>query len=117
MVALVTVEQVNNRLRLSLEGDLDDPSYEGGDVTRLDDVEGAIEEATSAVLDYLKIDEQYVEWTVETVPAKIRAAILLVIKSFLDDQAKAAMLAGLAEGDLKNPVVGLLYRSRDPSIA
>jgi len=40
-----------------------------------------------------------------------------VIKSLYDDSAKAAMLAGLAGGDLANPVVGLLYRLRDPTLA
>lgn len=117
MVALVTVEQVDNALRLNLEADLGDPSGDDADTSRLDNVTMRIAQATDIVLDYLKIAEEDVTWTTETVPGRVSAAIILVVESLFDDGAKGEMLKGLANGDLANPVVALLYRSRDPTLA
>jgi len=116
MTALVTVAQVDNALRLDLAGDIGDASADDdGDTARLDDIELKITQATDIVLDYITDPDPY--WDVDTVPGRVSAAIILVIKSLYDDSAKAAMLAGLAGGDLANPVVGLLYRLRDPTLA
>lgn len=60
-----------------------------------------IEEASSIVLDYLKLDAEP-----DPVPFFVRAATLLVIRSLFDG------------GDpLSDPVVRLLHRYRDPAIA
>lgn len=112
MPNLVTVEQVNNALRLDLVIGTGSPVE--FDDWRLADIEEKIEQASDAVLDYLKMPDS--TWTPETAPARVRAAVILVIGSLLDD-TKAELLTGLAGGDLKNPVVALLYRSRDPSLA
>lgn len=115
MVALVTVEQVDNALRLNLANDLGDPSGDDADTSRLDDITLKITQATDIVLDYLKKGDD--EWTVDTVPGRVSAAIILVIGSLYDDGAKAELLQGLAGGDLANPVVAILYRLRDPTLA
>lgn len=117
-VSLVTVEQVNNALHLDLDAEIAaDESDDDADTARLDDVELKIAQATDAVLDYLKIEEEYVTWTTDTVPGRVSAAIILIVKSLYDDSGKAEMLSGLANGDLTNPVVALLYRLRDPALA
>lgn len=115
MADLVTVEQVNNALRLNLELDVGDPSGEDGDTSRLDDITLKIAQATDIVLDYIKQPEP--DWTVETCPGRVSAAIILVVKSLYDDAAKASLLGGLAGNDLSNPVVAMLYRLRDPALA
>lgn len=116
---LVTVAQVNRALRLDLEGDLgDNPSADDGDTDRLEDIEAKIDEATDIVLDYLKMDAAYVEWTADTVPGRVGAAIIMVVDCLLDDTPeKQQMLAGLSGGDRNNPIVALLYRLRDPAMA
>lgn len=115
MVALVTVEQVNNALRLDL--DLGDPPAGDGDADRIADIESKIEQATDIVLDYLKMAPDDV-WTIETVPPRVSAAIIIVVRCLLDDSEDSlAMLSGLSGADLSNPIVALLYRLRDPAIA
>lgn len=116
MSALVTVEQVDNALRLNLAADLGDPSGDDADTSRLDDINLKITQATDIVLDYIGANaDEY--WDVDTVPGRVSAAIILVIGSLYDDSAKGELLKGLAGNDLTNPVVGLLYRLRDPTLA
>jgi hypothetical protein len=104
-MALVTLQQVNLALRLDLvEGD-----------ERTPDIQLKIAQAEDAILDYLKKPDH--GWTEGTVPPRVQAAIILTIKSLLDDSAAPEMLSGLGTGDPKNPVVALLYRLRDPAIA
>lgn len=120
MVDLVTVEQVNNALRLDLEDDVLDSSGDDADTSRLDDIVLKISQATDIVIDYLKLDPEYVEWTAETVPGRVSAAIIMVIDCLLDDsEQKAAWLAGLQGGspDPRNPIAALLHRLRDPALA
>jgi hypothetical protein len=105
----VTIEQVNLALRLDLGFD-DSPPDE-----RIADVEMKIEQATAIVVDYLKYDRT--DWDADTVPRNVHAAVMLVVQSLYDDSAKGEMLAGLGGGDLRNPVVGMLHRMRDPSLA
>lgn len=102
MVALVTLEQVKSSLRVDfIDSDTD--------------LALKIEQATDAVVDYIKKPDH--GWTVETVPGRVSAAIILVVKSLFDDSEKAELLSALAGGELKNPVVSLLYRLRDPALA
>lgn len=104
-MALVTVDQVNLALRLSL-ADNDE---------RIPDVELKIRQAEDAVLDYLKKPDA--DWDEDTVPARVNAAVLLVIQSLLDEANTGGLLPGLGSGDPTNPVVALLYRLRDPALA
>lgn len=115
MTALVSVEQVDRALRLDLTNDLGDGSAEDGDTQRLEDIELKISQATDIVLDYIKKADD--EWTPETVPGRVSAAIIMVVQCLFDDGAKAELLAGLAGSDLKNPLVAILYRLRDPALA
>lgn len=112
MAALVTIEQVDLGLRLDLVKSGTPPVY---DDPRLPDIHLKMAQATDIVVDYIKKPDH--EWTVQTVPGQVSAAILLVIASLFDDFRAAEMLAGLSGGDLKNPVVALLHRMRDPSLA
>lgn len=111
-MGLVTVAQVDLGLRLDLEKVGSPPEYTD---VRLPDIELKIEQATDIVIDYIKRPDH--EWTVDDVPGQVSAAIILVIASLFDDFDRAEMLAGLSGGDLKNPVVGLLHRLRDPAMA
>ena len=110
MTALVTIEDVDAALKLDLPLG-DSPQLD----PRLADIEQKMQEATDIVLDYMKRDAG--DWTAQTVPGNVSAAIKLVIASLFDDMARGEMLSGLAGGDFKNPVVGLLYRMRDPALA
>lgn len=116
MTALVTVAQVDAALRLNLEADLGDPSGDGGDDARLQDIELKILQASDIVLDYVTHPDKGT-WTAETAPGRVTAAVILVVKCLFDDAGEARLLAGLSGGDLNNPLVALLYRLRDPVLA
>lgn len=86
---------------------------------RDDVISDAIEEASEIVLDYIKDRENKNEWTEETVPALIRAAVLLVLGSLWKNRE-----GGGGEGDsidAPNPlgieVQRILHRYRDPALA
>ena len=104
-MALVTVSQVNLALRLDLA-----PGDE-----RIPDVELKIGQAEDIVYDFLKSRAQ--GWTAETVPGRVSAAIIMIVQSLFDETETAKMLADLASGSAANPIVGLLYRLRDPALA
>lgn len=95
MAALVTLDEVKQRLRL----DFDD---EDSDVTAM------AEEATDIVVGYIKQPDH--EWTDETAPLRIKAAILLVVGRLYEDrEGKEAVLT--------DAVRALLHRDRDPALA
>lgn len=116
MTDLITIEQANDHLRLDLT--TDDSSPPQFNDARLPELELKIEQATDAVLDYLKIEQgSPPHWTSYDLPPRVQAAILMVLKTLWDDRATGEMLAALSGNDLKNPVVALLYRLRDPAMA
>ncbi|MDX3929247.1 MAG: head-tail connector protein [Shinella sp.] len=74
-----------------------------------------LDAATGGVLRYLK-GAADPEWTVDTVPASVRIAIIMAVQSLYEpDQAE--MLSGLGTGDPRNPIVAMLYSMRDPTLA
>ncbi len=79
------------------------------------DIDAALEQATDIVIDYIKRPEH--GWTESTVPYRVVAAIIIVTTALREDQAKGDVLSGLSGGDLKNPLVALLHRLRDPALA
>lgn len=95
MAALVTLDEVKNRLRIDFNDD---------DV----DVLAMSEEATDIVIGYIKQPDH--EWTYETVPFRIKAAILLVVSRLYEDR-------GGTEDVLTDAVKRLLHRDRDPALA
>lgn len=121
-MSLVTVEEVNNALRLDLESEVvgDLSGGEGGDTGRLDDIELKIAQAEGIVLGFIQPAPDPA-WTHETVPKEVSAAIIIAVRCLLDDTEESlAMLSGLAgiEGfDARNPIAALLWRRRDPSFA
>jgi hypothetical protein len=119
MPNLVTVAQVNKRLRLDLEADITDPSAEDDVSDRLEDVELAILQASQIVLNYITDPEDY--WDADedeaSVPGDVSAATLLLVKALYDDQAKGEMLRGIAANDPANPVVSLIYHRHVPALA
>lgn len=113
---LITVDEAASHLRIDLETDGASPAT----ITdaRLPDIEMKMAQATDIILDYLKIEPTSPpKWTEETVPDRVRAAILLTLSSLYDDRDDGKLIAGLAGGDLFNPIVALLYRLRDPTLA
>lgn len=120
-MSLVTVEEVNNALRLDLEADIGDGSGgDGGDTSRLDDIELKIKQAEAIVLGFIQpLPEE--PWTHENVPMEVSAAIIIAVDCLLDDtDEKLAMLSGLSGMtglDARNPIAALLWRRRDPSLA
>lgn len=104
-MALVTIDQVNLALRLSLVEDDE----------RIPDIQLKISQAEDVVFDYLKKPDA--DWDEETVPPRVSAAVLMVIQSLLDEANTGGLLPGIGSGDPKNPVVALLYRLRDPALA
>lgn len=113
-MALVTLEQVDRRLKLDLDMTLSGspPVYVD---ERVADIQFAMEQATDIVIDYIKKPDH--EWTSADVPGGISAAIILVIAALFDDFQQAQLLAALSGNDLNNPVVALLYRYRDPALS
>lgn len=91
MVALVSVDQARDRLRI-------DEAYAEADLERM-----AVE-ATDIVLDYIKGER---DWTEETAPPRVQASILLVMRNLYDG----------AEQPLSEPAKNLVYRLRDPALA
>lgn len=113
---LITVEQANDHLRLDLATDgASPPNFID---PRLPDLQLKMEQATDAALDYLKVVQDSPPlWDVETVPPRVRAAILFILTSLYDDRVAGEMLSALAGNDLANPAIALLYRLRDPAMA
>jgi hypothetical protein len=110
MVDLVTLDQVNLALKLDLTQSGSPAEFTDA---RTPDVELKITQAQAAILGYLKVDAD--EWTAETVPAEVTAAIILGVKGLYD--GNDALLAGLYDNERTNPIVGLLQRRRDPALA
>jgi hypothetical protein len=121
-MSLVTVEEVNNALRLDLEADVGgDLSGDGGEATgRLDDIELKIAQAEAIVLGFIQPAPDPA-WTHDTVPKEVSAAIIIAVRCLLDDTEESmAMLSGLSGitgFDARNPIAALLWRRRDPSFA
>lgn len=115
-MALVTLEQVNSALRLDLQGTA--PGY--ADDERTPDIELKIDQAQAIVLDFIQ-PKPDPAWTEGTAPGQVTAAIIMAIRCLLDDTDESmAMLSGLSGttgADPKNPIVGLLFRLRKPSLA
>lgn len=89
---LVTLANVRDRLRI-------DATDDEVDVTRI------ISEASDIVVGYLKIPAPV--WTVDTVPERIRTAVLLVCKAIYDGE----------EDVITQAVIDVLHRDRDPALA
>jgi len=92
MTSLVTIEAAKNALRVS-GSDLDD------------DLQLRLDQATAIVIDYIKKPDH--DWTPETVPGPISAAILLVTRNLFDE----------VDEPLSEPVKALVHRFRDPALA
>lgn len=115
-IELVTLAQVNDALRLNLEGDLSEPSADDGDDSRFADIQLKIKQATDIIMDYLDLSEDsYSGWTPETVPGPVSASIILAVKSLYDDPGEAKRLADLDKGE--GAIASLLRRLRDPAMA
>ena len=120
-MSLVTVEEVDNALRLDLAADIGgDPSGDTGDTSRLDDVILKIAQAEDIVLDFIQ-PKPDPAWTESTAPPRVKAAIIIAVRCLLDEsEENTAILSGLAGGDVdpaKNTIAALLWRLRDPSLA
>jgi hypothetical protein len=76
---------------------------------------GYIEAASERIAMYLK-DAADQSWTEETAPPAVRIAVTIVVDA-LYSPGKADILSGLASNDPRNPLVGLLYSMRMPSLA
>lgn len=81
-------------------------------------------QATDACLDYLKLLLIPPDWTTETVPPRVKAAILLQLEDLYAnrgaDGTGPTPTAGAdrqADGYLSPRVTALLYRLRDPALA
>lgn len=95
MAALVTLDEVKARLRI----DFDDDDT---------DAQAMAEQATDIVIGYIKKPDH--SWTTENAPARIKAAILLVIGRLYDDRDGQ-------EEVLTDAVKRLVHRDRDPALA
>lgn len=97
MVALATVEETKRRVRID-DSDSDE------------DIEAMIDQASDIVTDYLKKPDH--GWTDETVPDRIKSAVLLVVaRLYLDREGQ------LEGGILSETVKALVHRDRDPALA
>lgn len=121
-MSLVTVEEVNNALRLDLGSEVggDLSGDEGEDTSRLDDIELKIAQAEAIVLGFIQPLPD-TPWTHADVPGEVSAAIIIAVRCLLDDTEESlAMLSGLSGVtgfDARNPIAALLWRRRTPSMA
>lgn len=95
MAALVTTEEAKKRLRID---SADDDAL----------VAELVSEATDIIVDYLKKPDH--DWTAETVPFRVKAAILLVTGSLYENR-------DADEEVLTANVRALIHRDRDPALA
>lgn len=95
MAALVTTEEAKKRLRIDFA---DDDALVGE----------LVSEATDIIVDYLKKPDH--DWTAETVPFRVKAAILLVTGSLYENR-------DAGEEVLTSSVRALIHRDRDPALA
>lgn len=112
MALLVSLAFTKRALRIA---EFDDE----GDVLEHEDddvLTSYIESAQDAVLRYLRIGADDLEWDDETVPPAVRASILMGVKALYDPQ-QAALLTGLGSSDPKNPIVAMLCMMRKPTVA
>lgn len=109
MTSFVTVSEYDYRYHVDL-----DPS---GQDDRLPNIQNGLDEAQAVVADYLK-NRWNEDWDETTAPRNVKSAILIVANALIDAGERGdAVLAGLAENDRENKVVGLLKRLRDPAWA
>lgn len=114
-MALVSLAEVNNALRLDIDVD---PYGSGEDGGLLDDITAKVGQASNIILDYLKNPEGSDEWNEETAPERVKAATIIAVDCLLkNDENAHKILGGLQGNDLANPIVGILYRLRDPALA
>lgn len=109
-MSLITFDQARNHLR---RPDLDDGSPVDGEAA---DLLIKIETAEGIILDYLKTDGGSPPWDESTVPAVVRAAVLLQLGElyrFRGDDAGGTQ----TDGDLSPTITNLLRRYRDPALA
>lgn len=74
-----------------------------------------IDAASARVAQYLKTAADP-SWTEETAPTVVRMAVVLAVDA-LYSPGKADILSGLSSNDPRNPIVGLLYSMRVPTVA
>jgi hypothetical protein len=98
MTSLVTTDEARRHLRLT-ESNMEDEDIAA-------DVADKMVQATGIVVDFLKQPEH--EWTAETVPATIKAAILIVLGRIYEDREDAS---------IPENVKDMLWRNRDPALA
>ncbi len=99
MTSLITFEQAAAQLKLDEAAEADEEVYR------------EMLDATGIIIDYLKKPAH--GWTTVTVPASVRASILLVLTDLHEHRAPS-------EGPdlyITKTVKNLLYRQRDPAIA
>lgn len=119
MADLCTLEQVNDALRLDLEGTAPDFAADA----RTADIKLKIGQASDIVLDYVNREPVDPEppWDATTAPGRVNAATIMLVGFLLDDSEQSlAYISGLSGSpsvDLNNPLVALLYRLRDPVMA
>lgn len=108
MVMLVEVDEVKERLRF--DHDLED-----------EDIERAIEDASAAVMAYLKVastayDDSFGTLVPANVPAQARTAVIHLVGIWKRDPSGVEM-EKWQMGYLPAPITAILYPLRDPSLA
>jgi hypothetical protein len=107
----ITEEQAIAHLRLSLLVDGNSPA------TIIDSDYPILKEkmvqAEDIIIDYLKTIDS--GWTSETIPPRIRAAMLLMLSALWDDREGVGDAGDYLKDD--GPIAQLLRRSRDPALA
>lgn len=90
------------------------------------DIQRKIDQASAIVLDYIKKtigapdpdDPSIVDWTPDTVPGPVAAAIELMLSKLYDDRnAGQENDERVALGYLTPAITALLHRFRDPALA
>ncbi len=108
---LITEEEAIAHLRIDLVTDGNSPT------TIIDDdypiLQEKMNQAEDIILDYIKTFNT--GWDDETVPPRIKAAILLMLSALWDDREGKGDAGDYLKDD--GPIANLLRRSRDPALA
>ena len=110
-MGLVSIQDVNDALRLDLASDGASPPTFTDD--RIPEVELKLGQAEDIVLDYLKVAAD--KWDESTVPARVKTAVLLSFEALFDNRYD--LIAALKENNQESPIVAVLWRLRDPALA
>lgn len=108
---IVSLEEINETLKLDLETDGNSPPEFIDD--RVDAVEACLEQADDIVREFLKVDAD--DWPPEDVPLRHKRAVIIAFEALFDDHQD--WITGLQADPPSGPIAAILRLDRTPTLA